>query len=195
MSIVVKIDGSSLSEVALSIKNTPEKISKVIIESVNSVAKATFDIGKKEIVNQVNLKPDYVDSKMTLDLATTTPTATITGVGRGVLLANFGAKQIVKSASSRAKGNPKLGIAKGYKAAGVSVNVKASSAGGNLDHGFFMKLKNGNGMGVFTRDAFNKVRVRYGPSVDQVFKGVIEDIDVDVAKKLELEIISRLEKI
>ena len=196
MSISVKVDLSALSNVAMSIEKVPKEISEALVRSVNTVARAAFETSKKKITDQVNLKQGYVDSKLKLDLATDLPTATITGQGRGVLLANFNPVQLVKpNASTRGKGNPKLGIAKGYRAAGVKVRVKAQGSGGDIEHGFFMKLKNGNGMGVFTRNAAGKVQVRYGPSVDQVFAGVSDEISPNIERELSDEISNQLEKI
>lgn len=195
MSFTIKTDGDELIRLAGKTSALPEQIASVLVSSVNVVATAEFARDKDKIVEQVNLSRQYVDSKMKIDLAETKPSATITAAGRGVLLANFGAKQITKSASSRAKGTPSLGIPKGYRSAGIHVKVKAASSGGNIEHGFFMRLKNGNGMGVFTRDSSGRIRVRYGPSVDQVFSGIARESEKEVATQLENEILSRLEKL
>lgn len=195
LSVKISAISDDLLKSAVQIKDAPERIKQVLIESVNAVARATFEKSKDKIVDQVNLTRPYVDSKMRLDLASDSPTATITAAGRGVLLARFGATQVVRPASSRAKGSSKLGIPKGYRAAGVKVKVKAGGVGGNIEHGFFMTLRNGNGIGVFTRDRYGKVRVRYGPSVDQVFSGVSREMENEVTDNLEKEIVKGLEKI
>lgn len=166
------------------------------MRSVNTVSRAAFETSKKKITQQVNLTQGYVDSKLKLDLATDLPTATITGQGRGVLLANFNPVQLVKSnVSSRGKGSTSLGIAKGYRAAGVKVRVKAQGSGGDIEHGFFMKLKNGNGVSVVTRSPTGKIVARYGPSVDQVFAGVSDELSPSIERELSDEISNQLEKI
>lgn len=196
MSINVRVDLTSLKSLSESIEKVPKEISDSLVRAVNTVARATFETSKKKIVEQVNLQQSYVDSKLKLEPASDVPTATITGQGRGVLLSNFNPVQLTKAnVSSRGKGNPKLGIPKGYRAAGVKVRVKAQGSGGDLQHGFFMKLKNGNGMGVFTRNAAGRVQVRYGPSVDQIFSGVSTEISPEVERDLSDELIKELEKI
>lgn len=196
MSVSIKVDGGELQSLVDRTNALPTQIADALVASVNKVARATFDTSKRKIAEQVNLTSSYIDSKMRLDLATSAPTATITAAGRGVLLARFGATQVVKvNRTGRGKGNPSLGIAAGYRAAGVSVRVKVGGAGSIIEHGFFMRLNNGNGMGVFTRDRYGKVRVRYGPSVDQVFKGVSESMSDDVGRLLETEIMSELDKL
>ena len=187
MSIDIKIDLSTITSLAERVGKLPHEVSTHVVSAINIVANNAYRTSKRMIVAQVNLNQDKVDQKMTIELATENlPTATITAAGRGTLLTNFGAKQLVRpTGNSRTKS----------KKAGISVNIKPTGAAGVIERGFFMRLKNSGAIGVFARDISGKAKVRYGPSVDQVFKGVSKDISPDVEIDLQKEIISELTKI
>jgi hypothetical protein len=187
VSIEFKIDVSKLIDRSDTIGKLPHEISKQTVAAINTIASVTYDKSRKMIATQVNLGRDKVDSKMGFEVATEDrPTATITARGRGTLLANFGAKQI-KVPSSRSKS--------GVKNAGVSVNIKPSGATGVIERGFFMKLKTSGAIGVFARDLSGKMVHRYGPSVDQVFKGVSTEITPQVEADLQKEILAEFDLI
>lgn len=187
MTLDVKVDVSQLVNLSETVEKTPNEIGKRIVTSINVVANKMLVNSKKMIVAQVNLTGDKVDSKMTIEPATESNlTSIITARGRGTLLVNFGAKQIIKTASSRSKS--------GSKNAGVSVNIKPSGVAGVIEHGFFMRLKNSGAIGVFTRDQSGKLRIRYGPSVDQVFKGVSTELAPQVEIDLQKELLAEFDQ-
>jgi hypothetical protein len=196
MTLSLKVNVADLISVSNSVSIIPGELSKRVVTSVNRVADSALATSKKMIVAQVNLTSDYVDSKIGVQHATeSSPVATITAKGRGVLLIRFGAKQLMSPASSRGKGRPSSGIPQGMKQAGISVNVKASGPAGVIQHGFFMKLRNGNGMGVFARTQSGKLKIRSGPSVDQVFQGVAKDIYPQVEIDLQRELLLELDEV
>lgn len=187
MTVEIKIDMAGVIDLSDSIGKLPAEMSSHVVTAVNSIAQSAYETGKRMIVSQVNLSRDKVDSKMRIDLASESyPTAIITANGRGTLLSNFGAKQLTKP-SARSKS--------GVKNAGVSVNIKPSGAPGVIERGFFMRLKTNGAIGVFARDQAGRVRIRYGPSVDQVFQGVAKDISPQVEIDLQNELLSELDKI
>lgn len=95
------------------------------------------------------------------------------------------------------KGDELRGIQKGQKAAGVRVAIKAGGNVKALPHAFFVpfragKESGGNGMGVLLRGKDGRIRPGYGPSVDQVVRGVWRDIEGAVAGELESEILAEV---
>ncbi|MFZ6767766.1 phage tail protein [Undibacterium sp. Di26W] len=196
MSVSVSANLNDLIALRDDLKITPQRLAEIATQAVNHTALQALQNSRKLIVNQVNLPAQYVEEKTQLQQATEqNPIAIITARGRGTQLVRFDSKQIITPAKNpkKAKGGGPGGIPSGYKAAGVSVNVKRGAARAELPHGFFMKLRNGNGYGLFTRSPDGKIRNRYGPSVDQVFVGVIRDTSPQIAIDLEQDVIARLD--
>ena len=140
--------------------------------------------------------------------------ATIETPVRGVMLGNFGAQQQTVSnvwtaamyaeafgtLKAEVRPNPKAGkmpwtprtgdplraIAPGAKQAGIRVAVKAAGAVSTLSHVFFMPMKNQDGkFGTFSRPkGGGKAKAKYGPSVDQVVKGVWRDATDEISGML-----------
>lgn len=86
-------------------------------------------------------------------------------------------------------GDPLRGIAPGAKQAGISVSVKASGANRSMAHVFFIPaVQKGQDGSVFVTmsrpKGGGKAKAKYGPSVDQVVKGVWRDSEADISAQL-----------
>ena len=191
MSSLIKVDTAQLEALARRFGLAGEQVAKVQSRAINRVAEKANTRSRRAIVSQVALTDNYVRDRMSLSKATESrPVAVIAARRRATTLATYGAKQITASAR-RAKGDARRGIAAGRKQAGISVLVGRAKGRKKMAGAFFMPLRagneaGGNGMGVFIRQGGTIVH-KYGPSVDQVFRGVINDIVPDVTAELEIE--------
>lgn len=160
--------------------------------AVNKVADKTATKSKRLITTIVSLTPTYVGQRLSVDKASLDrPVAVITGRDRPTKLYTYGAK-MVTVASPRSKGNVATGLSPGRKQAGVKVGVKPGGAKKLMPSAFILPLKNGNGLGVFTRSG-GRLKHHYGPSIDQTFTLVIKDIKDEVADDLEKTFAAQLE--
>lgn len=195
----ITLDVGKLVELKTGIENLAATLQPLAAATVNTVAKVTLEQSKVDVTSQVRLTRSFVDEKTSLTTATTAnPVAVISGRGRGTTLIRFGARQLIV-ASDRAKGSPKRGIPKGKKAGGVGVSVKTAGSEKAIGKAFFMPLKRGviegsNGQGVFIREG-KKLKHLYGPSVDQVLKGVFGDNAEQTGERLEQEFLKTVDKL
>lgn len=194
MSSLIKVDTAQLEMMARRFGLAGEQVARVQVRAINRVAEKANTRSRREIVSQVALTDTYVRDRMSLSKATEgRPVAIISARRRATTLATYGARQIT-AAAKRAKGDARRGIAAGRKQSGISVLVGRAHGRKKMAGAFFMPLRagkevGGNGMGVFVREGRNGEPIHlYGPSVDQVFRGVINDIVPDVTVELETEI-------
>lgn len=211
MTVLLQVDAGQLEAAAKDIGVGAAAIQRTLFRAINSVAAKAMTRTRREIVSQVNLKPAYVRERIALRKAGKDElTAVVAARQRATRLATYGAIQRVKavkppkslSPEARAKYMAKLkgdklrGIAPGKKQAGIAVSVKRGGGRKLMSGGFMIPLRAGkvagavNGLGVFLRTGPGRKDIshRYGPSVDQVMKGVIKDISPDVSAELEAAI-------
>lgn len=200
MTITITADFASVEDLVKGLENTAAVLAVSGTAAVNAVATGATTRSKVEVRNEVALPTDYVESRITMRAATSAnPVATITGRDRPTTLARYNTQQLVTAAKRKGgKGDARRGIPAGMKAAGISVNVKKGAPRGNLPHAFFIPLRagaasGGNGMGVFTRKD-GRLRHRYGPSIDQILRGVWRDMVPDVTNDLETELLRETEQ-
>ncbi len=194
MALTIKVDPTSLRDVAKGLGNVLVAVEGASVAAINAVIAKTSTRSQVMIGEELRLAPEYIKGKMTTSLATDkVPTAAITAKGKGTVLTRFAVTQLV-TAAPKAKGDKFHGISAGMKQAGIRVVVKE---GGDIEHGFLVKLKNGNGLGVFTRVKGSKakgaIRHRLGPSVDQAFKAVLPRVVPDISKELEEQAVKELD--
>ena len=168
---------------------------RAIYRSINKVAAKTRTAGSKAIRKSVKLKAAYLNAPGRFVLTKANPkkfSAEITAQDRATRLATYGAKQLTAKAGPRAMGDPLRGIARGRKAAGVSVNVSGTRK--KMAEAFMVPLKNGNGMGVFVRTGpgKNDIKHLYGPSVNQVFRTLMPEITKTTASDLQDAFLTQL---
>jgi len=156
-----------------------ESLARVGRDAVNTVAERILQAAPGEIVQTINLTEAFVRKRMSLRRAeaTANPEAVVVASGEFTRLAHYNPRiQLVPVKNpQRAKGNAALGIPAGLKQApGVSVEV-SRGAPKQIGNAFLLPLKNGNGVGVFTRLPGARKKQRYGPAVYQRFRAYAED--------------------
>lgn len=198
----MRITARVVNNAAKRLERAAEAASVAIPRAINKVASKAFTRSRREIRSRVNLTDKYLKDadktgrpRLRLEKATARkPYAVIAARVRPTRLATYGAKQLRRKAKSgaKAKGDVLRKIPQGSKQAGVSVKVKRSGGRKKMPGAFLIPLKRGNlapgtqGMGLFIRTGpgRNQIEHKYGPSVDQVFRGVRLTILRDVRKDL-----------
>lgn len=193
MSSFVKVDTSGLHALASRLGSFSNEVQIIQARALNKAAEKGRAAAKREIVAQVSLKASYVLDRLSLRKASAArPVAVIATAMRGISLANYSPRQLTRAAK-RGKGDAMRGIAAGRKQGGVSVSVGVR--GRRQMAGAFMvprragTASGGNGMGIFIRVGTGRKDIKhlYGPSVDQVFSGVIAGISGELASEFKAE--------
>lgn len=206
---LIEIDVAQISALANDMERIdPARLGAATLDAVNRTATQLEQTARDNIVRGVNLSDPYVRQRLRVEPATNAArveafvAATTYKSSRnyvGTPLGRYDPKQLVTAAANpkRAKGDRSRGIAPGMKQAGVSVEVlrgarKVVSSGNS----FTMPLKNGNGLGVFTRSAGQvKYKHRLGPSVYQLFRTQAGLLIDDVAEDLSNAVAEEAQKI
>lgn len=205
MSLSVKIDLSSVAGLADKLASLDSKeFGRVALDAVNAAADEVYQLVVPRLNASINLPDNYVRDRMQIVHGTSTdrPASKIVATGSKpsmTQLARYSLKQEIqpnKWKRSGRKGDASRGIPLGSKQAGVSVEVTRGSRK-LVERGFLIELNNGNGFGIATRTGTGKkdYRIRYGPSVYQLFKvaaagvldeaaDILEDRLVDEANRL-----------
>jgi hypothetical protein len=182
-----------------------EAFGRMAMQVVNEVADDTYELARPRMLAAINLTDGYVKDRMSVKHATSPdrPSADIVASGASssmTQLVRYGARQLVQPVKhpKRSKGDQLYArhIAPGMKSAGISVEV---TRGGRkpVEHGFFMPLRNGNGVGLFTRhgDGKKDYKIRYGPSVYQLFSHVASGMLGEVGDALEASLVEKATKL
>ncbi|MCK2095228.1 phage tail protein [Thauera aromatica] len=160
-------------------EDTAKAIERATVRSLNRVADRTATLSRRDIAAQINLTQRYIRAQMEVKKASRQrQVAEIRARLRAVRMARFDARQVTERApDARAAGDPLRKIAKGRKAAGVSVKIARGNARTSRRAGFLIPLRagavdGGNGMGLFVRTGRGRTAIehKYGPSPDQLFR-------------------------
>lgn len=177
------VSGNLKSGVTGDIEAIPEEIRLAAMRAVNKTADRARTAAAREIRRQVNFPARYLTSEGRLQVTKR--------ANRKDLEARVTARQAPTSLARFISGTPKRGQ-------GVSVQVKPGAAR-YIRRGFAMKLKNNNvGLAIRTEGgppsgAYKPKKINdnlwlvYGPSIDQVFRTVAEDVSEPMADYLEAE--------
>lgn len=180
------IDKRDMAKARKSVSATVKALDVALMRAVNRVADSQRTAASKAIRDQVKLPAAYVNQnlKVTQRATRNRLEAVISGRKQPTRLARYGAKAL----PSRT-GRP----------AGVSVHVHSRGGRKKMRKGFLLPLKDSGGYGVFVRTGPEGKRTRnarrdwstvkhlYGPSVDQVFRGVREEARPQIRKALRSE--------
>lgn len=187
------IEQIGLSVAIEHMEELPVSIKAALVRSVNAVVPKAFDLSVERITGQVALTPAYVRSRLYISqrATTTDPMAVISGRVRSTQLRRYQGTQLYTKAKIPGK----------KRLAGVSVKVKAGGSTKVLKHAWIIKLKYGDadaklgltrGIAQRTGPGRNDFRILYGPSVDQVFRDVKDEIRPDVQQMLADEWIKQM---
>lgn len=188
-----KIDTRDVSRLATLVKEVPQAVARAEFRAVNKTTEKTLTMTRRKVAESVNLTNAYIKSGLQVTSATLgKPVALIDARRRPTKLFTYGAKAVFAD-DPKSKGRPAVGLPAGKKFAGVTVSVKRNSARKPVSgSAFFLPLRNGNGLGVFTRNG-GKLKHHYGPSVGQHFSLVIDDESANIAADLEKTFLSQLD--
>ena len=181
-----RIDLSGLADLEEYFEKLPEKAEQAAFYAVQTVSERQ---GLKKVQQlmgqQINFPKGYLDDRLRLSQRATrrNPQAIITGRDRPTSLARF--------APGATPASSRIG--------GVVVEVKRGKRR-RLEKAFIVNLKNGNrGLAVRVKDGEKldnstgavllgrNLYLLYGPSVDQVFRTVRDDVAPDIKTQLALE--------
>lgn len=213
----VRIDASAVERLAGTLGEFESKtLGEASRKAVNDTADRVYDLARPKMIEKINLTDEYVRSRMQVKHATATGKAEAVIVASGnrnnmTQLVNYGAIQRQADVNwsneriaqmgikfskwpgwTKRTGDRLRGIPANQKAAGVGVSVTRGSNSA-IAHGFLVSLSNGAGIGVATRSKGAKGRkdykVRYGPSVYQLFRKTAEAIIDDATDMLETTLV------
>lgn len=218
MGFSVNIDVQKVDRLAVLLDQiTPENLAVATRRAVNVTADAIYELSRPRISAGINLTDEYIKGRMEVRHATANGKAEAVIVAKGskpylTQLRNYGAAQQIQRVNhtnasilasgkrfgkwpgwTKRTGDPLRGIPADEKQSGVAVSVTRGSSK-LIEHGFLVTLKNGNGLGIATRSAGAKGRdnykVRYGPSVYQLFRHVATGLLDESHEKLEDNVIT-----
>lgn len=214
----VKVDVSALERIGNRLDNiSAATLGVATRRAVNETADSIYELARPRMIEGINLTDQYVKSRMEVKHATAggRAEAVIRATGTKpnlTQLRNYGAQQQIKRVNhtnasilaagksfgkwpgwTKRTGDAARGIPADEKQAGVSVEVARGSRK-LIEHGFLIQLKNGNGMGVATRgvgaQGKSNYKVRYGPSVYQLFRHVATGLLDEARDQLETNVVA-----
>lgn len=177
------VSGALKSGLQGEIEEIPENIRRAAMRAVNKTADRARAASAREMRNQVNFPARYLSSEGRLQVTRKASLNNLEAVVTG--------RQVPTSLARFVQGTPKRGQ-------GVRVEVKPGAAR-YMKRAFLMKLKNNNvGLAMRTTGgppsgAYKPKKITdnlwlvYGPSIDQVFRTVAEDVSEPMADYLEGE--------
>lgn len=191
--IGVTVETEGLAKFAQRFAEQPEIAEEAARRAVNDTARYGRTLAARQIVEEVNLKKSYLDSNNRL--------AVVTFARRGDLAAEIIGRDRATSLARYATTPVSFGKQKGIK-----VKVSRGGSAPTLKRAFYMRLRRGRSFESENANVGLAVRLRkgetltnsqkalkvaeglyllYGPSIDQVFQFVAEDILDAVTVRLE----------
>jgi hypothetical protein len=201
----VDIDVASVTKLADRLGTLDaESLGSAALRAVNAVTDETYDLARSRMNANLNLSDDYIQKRMIVAHATDANNVKATIVAKGgslyqTMLARYGARQLSQPVKhpNRSRGDQlySRNLAPGQKAGGISVEVTRNSRK-TIANGFFMPLRNGNGVGLFTREGPGKknYRHRYGPAVYQLFRFAADNMLDDVGDNLQTRLLEEVDR-
>lgn len=217
--IGVTVDASGLSDLELYFSRFPEVASKAMSIAINETARGpALDFARKAMTEEVNFPEGYLtgDRLGVVQWARDDHLeAVIRGRDRPTLLARFSQDRPEDMGAIRATNN-RVGAGRSGRDRGRVTVVVHPNEPKRLASGFFVALRSG-GIGLAIRlrpgetisnvraykpvplfrdkDGTPVVYLLYGPSVDQVFRGVAERIAPQITEALEKEFIRQFARL
>lgn len=195
---MLKIDALGLKEIRRTLAALEKDQVTAQQRAVNYAARKARSEASRRIRAQVNLPVSYLNEPKRFYVSRWATRdkveAVITARQRPTRLARYGGKQLTKK-GPYAKGDPLRKIPAGRKQAGVSVRVKKGGQLRRMRRAFLVPLRRGkmpgdtSVMGIFIRTGKSKKSIRhlYGPSVDQVFARIRDELRPQILQDLARE--------
>lgn len=197
-----------------------EEFGRAALTVVNQVIDETYEIARPRMIRTINLTDSYVRDRMYVEHArdpNNVRGAIVASAQRKdmTMLARYDSQQTLRDVNwsndrilalgktfgpwpgwTKRTGDARRGVAPNLKVQGMSVEV-TRGARKPIENAFYMPLRNGNGMGLFTREGDGKknYRHRYGPSVYQMFAFVAKGLVDEVGDSLETQLADEAERL
>lgn len=195
----ISLESKGLSEYGALLDRVPVVAVRAARIALNYGARRARTKGAKEIRKQVNLSASYVNSRLVVSKRATDTSlySVVSGRARPTSLVRFNARRLRKGVRVAVKPGSVKKIRRGF-----FINLRAGSgdAGGNV--GLAIRLRKGesfnNRRKGITGKSYTKgsaLALLYGPSVDQVFRTVRDDILDDVDQDIENEFHRQFERL
>lgn len=226
MRSVVNIDVSEFVNLEKIVNTIPEKISRITAEVVIDVSDRYVERAVKDAHSNVTLGEGYirdrisilpvkqVGTKIFVAIRSRDRATKLSTYGYGTLstpnewtysrfVSKFGKKKVRPSKKApymgwtNRKGDVQRGIAIGRKAAGIEFGYHRGARKTIHGRAFALRLRNGNGMGIFIRNKSGKLEHKYGPSVTQLLvqdwktQGYVE-VGAELKRQVSKEFKSRI---
>lgn len=155
----------------------PQIVRRASVMAVNDIAKQGTAAAKRQIAMEYNIKPSRIARflKVTARASGSKTWAVITGIGKGLALSYFGAKQEGVFTSKKSFRYTRRAQRQGNLRRGGEVTVQVKKAGGRKvvttePKPFIVRLKSGH-MAVMQRQGEKKLPVKelFGPGVGLLF--------------------------
>lgn len=182
--MTVAIIADALDDLKSYFEALPDVATDAAFLAVNDTARDTIPKARRAMSAQINFPKGYLsDQRLGIKRKATRSTleAVIAGRDRPTSLARFAQG----ATPENSRGRP------------LFVNVKGSGKGVRLNRAFLVRLRNNNiGLAVRLQPGQtlensekavrldNNVYLLYGPSVDQVFRGVADDMAPDISQMI-----------
>lgn len=197
-----------------------EEFGRAALTVVNQVIDETYEIARPRMLRTLNLTDSYVRDRMRVEHASNPNSVKGAIVASGArsdmtVLARYDSKQTLRDVNwsndrilamgktfgawpgwTKRTGDKLRGVPVNQKVKGMSVEVTRGSRK-PIENAFYMPLRNGNGMGLFTREGDGKknYKHRYGPSVYQMFSFVAKGLVDEVGTALETQLADEAERL
>lgn len=197
----VTVDASAVVRLADALDVlSPENFNELAVKAVNVTADNVYDLAVPRMITFVNLSDSYVRDRMKVEHAVTRAEAKIVAAkdsAHETLLSRYNAELLTtptKVLKGR-KGDKSRGIPPGMKSAGVSVEV-LKGVTKVMPGAFLLKLKGGGDVGIAThpKGGGDSYRVRYGPSVYQLFRNTAVNLVDEAGDMLEMTLVTTVNK-
>lgn len=191
---MVRYEAKGLDNFLKRMAAAPQATRKAAMLAVNHGLRRARTEGSREIARQVNLTKKYIDQRLTIRQFANLSRleGVVAGRVRPTSLRRFGAKQATrKGKSAGVRVRVKRGGSKLMRRAFL-INLKRGT--GTLDsynQGIAIRLKEGESIEgkkvPFDKEGDPGLFILYGPSVDQVFDTVRDDIHPGIEKEMTAE--------
>lgn len=197
-----------------------EEFGRAALTVVNQVIDETYELARPRMIRTINLTDSYVRDRMRVEHASNPNNVKGAIVASGArsdmtILARYDSQQTLRDVNwsndrilamgktfgpwpgwTKRTGDARRGVAPNLKVKGMSVEV-TRGARKPIENAFYMPLRNGNGMGLFTREGDGKknYKHRYGPSVYQLFSFVAKGLVDEVGENLETQLADEAERL
>lgn len=178
----VTVSVSEVEGLARRIERLPgDVLGRAAVDAVNAVVTRFDELQRKGQVADIALSPAYVKSKTDLQLAANpaNPRALLTTRGDLTILGRYN-PTVLRDPERLDRAGRRMG----NRQAGVRVAIKPSAPVEETQW-FTMRLKNGNGTGVFVRTSAGRVKHIYGPSPYSLFRHQINTRSEDLREDLQ----------